>query len=399
MGLTREQKHVLSTILAVAHRVGATPKERKAAVETAIVETGITNPSSPGADSGTSIGWRQETSSSYPNVNRTDVAGAAKRFFSETRQVRDKYSRAGDLAQAVQRSAYGSRYSDHAGEAQSLLRKYEGGGGKGRVRSVSPQTESVAPATTVPTSDVGGPSGADLAAVTQLLNQPAQTAMLQPATPITPPFTARANLRDPRGISPSIPSNNPVTQPDQSSLDATLQAIQALGVNTSSLTGDQAAGPAAPSSAPSAAGRSSSASALHNGTVKVAPGADRAGVSTQPIVKKFVSLVSGRTRHPVTITTGTNHNQMTVNGNVSDHWSGHAADIGVPVDSHQGDVIASAALQLAGVPQSKARQMVRQGGLWTLTPSKGPLAGKRVQVIWRTDEGGNHHNHVHLGIR
>jgi hypothetical protein len=135
------------------------------------------------------------------------------------------------------------------------------------------------------------------------------------------------------------------------------------------------------------------------GAVKIAPGADRAGVSIQPIVKQFVGDVAGRARRPITVGTGTNHNRLTVDGNVSDHWDGHAADLPQPVDSHQGDMVAAHALQVAGVPWSQAVRMAQRGGLYTLHPTHGQWKGRRVQVIWKTNQGGNHHNHVHVGIR
>lgn len=36
----------------------------------------------------------------------------------------------------------------------------------------------------------------------------------------------------------------------------------------------------------------------------------------------------------------------------------------------------------------------RRGGLYTLEND-----GLRIQCIWKTDAGGNHHNHVHAGAR
>jgi len=135
------------------------------------------------------------------------------------------------------------------------------------------------------------------------------------------------------------------------------------------------------------------------GKVTVAPGANRPGVGLNPRVTNFVSLLAGNVGQPITIGTGTNHNRMTVDGSVSDHWAGNAADLPVPVDSAQGDMIAGRALMLAGVPRAQARQMAQKGGLYTLTPSSGPLKGTRVQVIWKTYDGGDHHNHVHIGIR
>jgi hypothetical protein len=135
------------------------------------------------------------------------------------------------------------------------------------------------------------------------------------------------------------------------------------------------------------------------GKVIVAPGADRAGVPTKRVVKNFVSLIAGSIGEPITIGTGTNHNQYTVDGNISDHWSGNAGDLPVPIDSPQGDMIAGRALMLLGVSRGQARQMAQQGGLFNITPRSGILKGRRVQVIWKTNQGGNHHNHVHVGIQ
>lgn len=135
------------------------------------------------------------------------------------------------------------------------------------------------------------------------------------------------------------------------------------------------------------------------GSFVLAPGANRPGVNLAPELKSFVNDVSGVYGRTLRIGTGTNHSRITVDGLVSDHWDGHAADIPVPTDSAKGNRIATSALIAAGVPAGKARQMARTGGLFTLTPSSGPFAGHRVQVIWKTNQGGNHHNHVHVGIR
>jgi hypothetical protein len=152
------------------------------------------------------------------------------------------------------------------------------------------------------------------------------------------------------------------------------------------------------SSSPSA-GAGAPVAPRGGGVVHVAPGANRAGVGLQPILLKYVQDVAGLRAQPITITTGTNHDQMTVDGNVSDHWDGHAADIGVPVDSAEGDRIAMRALELAGVSPKHAADAARRGGLFTITPTSGPFKGHRIQVIWKTYQGGNHHNHVHVGVR
>jgi hypothetical protein len=136
------------------------------------------------------------------------------------------------------------------------------------------------------------------------------------------------------------------------------------------------------------------AAAGSKGPIAVAPSANRAGAPLRGVTRRFVSHVAAIAGTKITITTGTNHSRMTVDGNVSDHWDGHAADIAVPIDSRRGDRIATAALVAAGVSKHRARQMARRGGLYTLN-----YKGRRIQVIWKTYAGGNHHNHVHIGIR
>ena len=135
------------------------------------------------------------------------------------------------------------------------------------------------------------------------------------------------------------------------------------------------------------------------GKVTLAPGADRPGATTRPIVRQYVAAMAGLAGRPIVITTGTNHSQYTVDGNVSDHWDGYAADLGMAAnggtdDSPIGDRIMTACLVLAGVPHDKATTQARGGGLFTLTHQ-----GLRIQCIWKTNEGGNHHNHVHVGVR
>jgi hypothetical protein len=52
------------------------------------------------------------------------------------------------------------------------------------------------------------------------------------------------------------------------------------------------------------------------------------------------------------------------------------------------------ALIAAGVAPDQAVSDAERGGLYTLEHD-----GLRIQCIWKTYEGGNHHNHVHVGAR
>jgi hypothetical protein len=120
--LTVGQRHVLDRIKAIGDEVGASPKERKAAIETGLVESNLRNLLGGDADS---AGWRQERASLYKNPTNLDAS--IRRFYRETRSVRGQHSRAGDLAAAVQRPAaqFRGRYQGVSGQAQALL----GGGG------------------------------------------------------------------------------------------------------------------------------------------------------------------------------------------------------------------------------------------------------------------------------
>ena len=95
------------------------------------------------------------------------------------------------------------------------------------------------------------------------------------------------------------------------------------------------------------------------GPVRLARGAERPGVTTKPIVRRYVAAMSGLIGRPIVIATGTNHSQYTTSGSVSDHWTGYAADIGMAAngdgdDGSIGDRIMTACLILAGVPRERA---------------------------------------------
>lgn len=134
------------------------------------------------------------------------------------------------------------------------------------------------------------------------------------------------------------------------------------------------------------------------GRIKVAPTANRPGAPLSASLRGFLGEVSGAWGNAIDVGTGSNHSRLTVNGNVSDHWDGNGADIpanaNTPEGRRKGDAIAYHAFRAAGVPEKKARLWAKNGGLYNVT-----YKGKRVQVIWKTSSGGNHYDHVHIGIR
>jgi hypothetical protein len=135
------------------------------------------------------------------------------------------------------------------------------------------------------------------------------------------------------------------------------------------------------------------------GIVRVLPGANRAGVPLSPDLQRYAALMAGILGRPLVISTGTNHSIHSVTGNLSDHAAGNAADFGMWAngggnDSPVGDRIAAAAFIVAGASPGDALSMARRGGAYTIHRD-----GLRIQVIWKTGTYGNHHTHVHVGVR
>lgn len=122
--------------------------------------------------------------------------------------------------------------------------------------------------------------------------------------------------------------------------------------------------------------------------VKLSKTADRQGVPTSDAVLQFVGALGQTYGEPLTIGTGSNHNEKTVNGNVSAHWTGHAGDI--PATGSKLRQLGYLALLQAGMPQREAKAAARKGGLYN-------VGG--YQIIFLTNEGGNHYNHLHVGLR
>ena len=135
-----------------------------------------------------------------------------------------------------------------------------------------------------------------------------------------------------------------------------------------------------------------------SGNYKVQSGANREGAPLSADMRQFLKEMTASGRS-VTVTTGSNHGRMTSTGNVSDHWSGNGVDIGSSANGFPetgggvGDLIAAHAIKRAsGKSWGESLKLARQGGAFTF--NKG---GKRTQVIWKSNVGGNHYNHVHIG--
>jgi hypothetical protein len=119
------------------------------------------------------------------------------------------------------------------------------------------------------------------------------------------------------------------------------------------------------------------------GRAKLGPTADRQGARTKDVVIKFVSRIAQLVGEDLTISTGTNHSRMTVNGHVSHHWTGRAADI--PARGRRLIRLGQAALIAAGMSPAQARR--QKGGLYN-------VGGH--QIIFNTHQGGDHTDHLHV---
>jgi len=128
-----------------------------------------------------------------------------------------------------------------------------------------------------------------------------------------------------------------------------------------------------------------------------------AGVT--PEVAALGRAIAGQIGKPINVISGNRPGSITTSGNVSDHSSGNALDIdaldqsegGGVQGEREGDAIAKAAARVAGlgVKSPEFKEFLAGGGVYEgVSPS-----GYRVQILWKTDVGGNHHNHVHVGIR
>lgn len=132
---------VVRTAYSVARSMGASDRVILALFEAAIVESGFRN-LNYGADD--SLGFlQQRPSQGWPNP--MDVATATRSFVSRAIPLEGRYASAGQLAQAIQRSAFPLRYDAVVLPASKLLNDVKGspidvappGGGPGVMENVN----------------------------------------------------------------------------------------------------------------------------------------------------------------------------------------------------------------------------------------------------------------------
>jgi hypothetical protein len=115
------------------------------------------------------------------------------------------------------------------------------------------------------------------------------------------------------------------------------------------------------------------------------------GVSlSNPTIRSVVGQIAGIYGRPVTVSSGKRTTKYTSSGNVSDHYTGNAADLAASGAALTR--LGQAALIAAGMNPSQARKQT--GGVFNL--HKG---GKRYQIIFNSNVGGNHYDHLHIGVK
>jgi muramidase (phage lysozyme) len=96
----------------------------------------------------------------------------------------------------------------------------------------------------------------------------------------------------------------------------------------------------------------------------------------------------------------------TKSGHVSDHYTGnpnaYAVDLGLN-NTYGGDKSKANAAALATVNNVRRQEGKAPFASWSQIP-RGEYSGTtpdgyRVQVIWDSDVGGNHHDHIHVGVK
>lgn len=128
-GFSSEQLKVARELFSAPQARTASPKVKLALAETPIVESSLSR--DPQENSEGSAGPLQQTpKDGWGTLQQVDNPRyAAEQFLKRAIPLQGKYGTAGELAQAVQRSAYPKRYGEHASEASDLLKLIGGGSG------------------------------------------------------------------------------------------------------------------------------------------------------------------------------------------------------------------------------------------------------------------------------
>lgn len=350
--LNAKQKSNVAKALSVVDKKfpNATDEEKTIMLSVMSVEQNFNN--DPSGDRDSEGAFQQRPSQGWGTPAQVnDLEHSVPKFMNKLIALRKSGLSPGEKAQRVQGSAFPDRYGQHMKLAKSVLASATGkspssGLDPAIANAVKDATTTSSPLSDTPktkTDDVG----AVIAAVQDGSKKPLSKKILDNLT--SGEFTTQVAAAEP-------------AKGKQLLKDKDISGLATTATN----------GP--------------------TGKVSVSGNANRPGVGLTDLEKKTLAGIAGLLPGGVKVGTGTNHNRMTTSGNVSDHWEGNAADLSAT--GAAGDKIATAALVYAGVSPNKARTMAKKGGLYNVVKN-----GVRYQIIWKTNIGGNHYDHVHVGVR
>lgn len=315
-----------------------------AALEAGRIESNFTNPSGGDQDS---AGWRQERRQYYSDP--TNVRASVRRFYEEAARL-DRGQSSYKLAADVQRPRADLR-GKYKSAHQEALGIYRSGGlsGSGGVYDLPTPESTDATTTRTPSRLVFDKAGYEKALrgatlARMLSHRPEgsvllRTGLLSTTEPQRSEFVSRTAARTRVGLATPEPG------------------MPLLGARTHARGGAWA------------------------GKVRVF-GSDPKRL--KPELMSFAKQVSAIAGEPIDINSGSTHSKYTTTGNISQHFTGDAGDI--PAKGKRLLRLGRAALIAAGMPRSKA--MKAKGGLYNV---------RGRQIIFLTNEGGNHYDHLHIG--
>jgi hypothetical protein len=400
--LSPEQERNIREMWDEGLKVGATPMELLSGVMTGGVEANYGNPDFGDRDS---LGFFQQRPSQgwgTPEQVR-DVRHASRRYFTTAKQMRQKkrYTRAGDLAADVQRPAeqYRGRYEERRGEALAIiaqlgLNKGPGGTSQRGGTSLAAEIMQGDPQQQAFDSTRGPVSMLEF-------SRPAQP--IQVSAPAAPAVTAAAAMPGPyAGGAPMAGAPQPKPMFDvQDSLPDYSTSFEDPAAQQVVPGSDSAGSNEAPAAVPKGGAKP---------RVKIAAGANAAGRPMGRGILGVLDEISSASGRELVVTTGTNHSKMTKSGNVSEHYVGSGADLAMRgkqlTDTGVDSLLATGRGKTVQwirndgkavnvrVTAANARKLVEAGGIFNVPRGKG-----RVQLIVNTHQGGDHTNHLHVGLK
>lgn len=136
MKLTSSQREIARRALRKAKQLGASPREQKALIEAGLVESNLQNLNYGERDS---LGFlQQRPSMGWGSGSQVrNIEHATTKFIQGAKAKNKGGGSAGQLAQAVQISAFPERYDQRSKDAESILKQLVGDSGQGASKTFS----------------------------------------------------------------------------------------------------------------------------------------------------------------------------------------------------------------------------------------------------------------------